>query len=96
VLAAAREAIEMQDVQFIGNTAFDDVGHRFVPNPSPIDYGGATPDVDEAWKNLTLEGRTYSSMRKGELEKTYLPSLTVDIRTGLCNYARRSPSTLAH
>jgi hypothetical protein len=52
--------IEAQDVKFTGNSAFDDHGRIFVPNPSPVDYVGATPETDAAWKNLTLDGRMYS------------------------------------
>lgn len=57
-IAAARKIIKTQDVQFTGNSAFDDNGRFFVPNPSPVDYVGATPETDAAWKNLTLDGRT--------------------------------------
>lgn len=54
MLAAARGVIELQDVGFTGNSAYDDNGRFFINNPSPIDYISVTPEVDEAWNNLTL------------------------------------------
>jgi len=60
---AARAAIEVQEVQFIGNSAFDADGQLFVPNASPIDYVSSTPEADAAWKNLTLDGRMYFILR---------------------------------
>lgn len=59
ILAAAREVIELEDVQFTGNSAYDDNGRFYVNNPSPINYKDATPEADDAWKNLTLTGRMY-------------------------------------
>jgi hypothetical protein len=59
ILAAAREVIALQDVQFTGNSAYDDNGRFFVNNPSPVNYQGAGPEVDDAWRNLTLAGRKY-------------------------------------
>ena len=52
--------IELEDVQFTGNSAYDDNGRFYVNNPSPIDYKGATPEADDAWRNLTLTGGMYS------------------------------------
>jgi hypothetical protein len=57
--AAARGVIELQDVGFTGNSAYDENGRFFVNNPSPVDYISATPEVDEAWNNLTLSNSMY-------------------------------------
>jgi hypothetical protein len=59
ISAAAREVIALQDVQFTGNSAYDDNGRFFVNNPSPINYQGAGSEVDDAWRNLTLAGRKH-------------------------------------
>jgi hypothetical protein len=56
-LSGARDVIELEDVQFNGNSAFDDHGRFFLANPSPINYTGAGPEVDAAWDNITLEGQ---------------------------------------
>jgi hypothetical protein len=61
-LVAAREIIELEDVQFHGNSAIDDHGRFYIDNPSPINYTGAGPEIDEAWNNITLEGREYFSI----------------------------------
>ena len=64
VSVAARDIIELEDVQFTGNSAYDDNGRFFVNNPGPINYSDATPEADDAWKNLTLEGRMYHLLPK--------------------------------
>lgn len=38
---------------------YDENGRFFVNNPGPINYTGAGPETDRAWKNLTLDDRMY-------------------------------------
>jgi hypothetical protein len=59
-LESAREVLELEEVQFTGNSAYDDNGRFYVNNPSKIDYvSDPSPEIDEAWHNLT--GRRLSS-----------------------------------
>lgn len=94
---AVRDIIELEDVQFTGNSAYDDNGRFFVNNPGPINYSDATPEADDAWKNLTLERSMYHLLPKMTKEsgEMVIDDVGLDIRTRLFNFRRRSKTALA-
>ncbi|KAH8898711.1 hypothetical protein GQ53DRAFT_877812 [Thozetella sp. PMI_491] len=56
LIAAYKDAIQEQDVQFTGNSAYDDQGLFYVQNPAEIDYvGEPSPLIDQAWYNLSAQ-----------------------------------------
>ena len=100
ISAAARVVIEPEEVQFTGNSAYDDNGRFYVPNPSPINYKGSGPEVDDAWRNLTLAGRRYLlGDNINTLREIICSSLTdgdaFAIRTRLRYFRRRSQGAVA-
>jgi hypothetical protein len=44
----------LEQVKFTGAPAFADDGSMVIPNPDPIEYNGDSPEVDQAWNELTV------------------------------------------
>jgi hypothetical protein len=48
-----KSQIKSEQVRFTGSPAFLANGSMFLPNPDERDYTSDTPEVDEAWEELT-------------------------------------------
>ena len=46
-------SISVHDVWFTGTLDIDRHGQLYIPHPGPVNYSGAGPEVDRAWKELT-------------------------------------------